>query len=92
MYIFHQYPVGNDFEESARQAVREAYEEDFQAPNEIVVRPGITELSQLVVGVGHPTQFVTVPIRVHEYPDHIGLLEGFFALDCNHGALESCVM
>lgn len=84
MYITQKFTIGKDFLESAKEAIKEAYEQRGYAPNEVMVHPSTDVGGRTFVAVSLGGIIQTVPIRVRED------LKIGFALAENEALLDVC--
>lgn len=83
MLMMQAFPLGDDFEVAARNAVRQVYNELGHLPRTIYVPPGVTEYKQLVVGIPglREVTFERVPILVHYGLADLNVGDGEFGMD-----------
>jgi outer membrane protein assembly factor BamA len=84
MYVTSKFKIGKDVIESARKAIKAAYEKNGYPPNEVMVHPETEIGNNTVVAVMLDGVMHQIPLRVRD-----DLKIGFRLAD-NEGLLDVC--
>lgn len=84
MYVTSRFSIGDDVIESAREAIRAAYEEKGYPPNEVMVHPTTDIGANTSVAVMLGNVMHSIPLRVRD-----DLRVGFGLAD-DEGLLDVC--